>query len=587
MTYKIQGILMNLKTGMISTPQTPGIRNFKWKAGLLLALLGVSSQAGAQTVRWEDYRGLSGLSTTAYIGDPSKPAFRNLNNQNPIANLRVISSDPNNAVRTGTSTNIDFINTSNPLCNVNLSGTSEACRYQAMGKVIYALVQFPQAGAYTMSVAHDDNVEVNLSSDYANTNYRSASYDIPVGAVSEWTNSENDYSDLGTFTAANANSCALIRVYWSNQNGVTFNRLRWRLPNSTVQVVPAENFRDPSSAASAQGCQGSITGNGAAITLNKIVGSQRIDASDQFTVGIASSANGTAIRQDSTNGAGTGQQASTGALLATTGTTYYLRDAMASGSASVLGSYISTISCTRNDVPFNPGGASPVWTVVPAANDKIVCSITNTARPRLRIHKVSLGGTGSFNFTGSNGIPAQTLATTTANVAVAGVASVLTAAGVATSVTEATPPGKFVLESISCTGLGSGGTAAVNLASRSVTLDAAATALGSAIDCTFTNRRKMANLSITKSNGVSQVIRGKPFDYSIVVSNAGPDATEARLQDADMSANLSCSSVQCASTSGGAQCPDGLTPGGLQTGTVLPAMPPGGSLTFTLTCVAN
>jgi hypothetical protein len=45
----------------------------------------------------------------------------------------------------------------------------------------------------------------------------------------------------------------------------------------------------------------------------------------------------------------------------------------------------------------------------------------------------------------------------------------------------------YTLASISCTGLGSGGTQTNDLLTRTVTLDAAATAAGAAIACTFTN----------------------------------------------------------------------------------------------------
>jgi hypothetical protein len=64
---------------------------------------------------------------------------------------------------------------------------------------------------------------------------------------------------------------------------------------------------------------------------------------------------------------------------------------------------------------------------------------------------------------------------------------VLGAAGAVTTITAALPPAGYALDSVSCTGLGAGGTQSVNTATRTVTLDAAATAAGSAIVCTFTN----------------------------------------------------------------------------------------------------
>lgn len=107
--------------------------------------------------------------------------------------------------------------------------------------------------------------------------------------------------------------------------------------------------------------------------------------------------------------------------------------------------------------------------------------------PTLAVTKVSNGGVGSFSFTGSNGFTGQTITTTSPGVGVTGATQTLTAAGVVTTITESAPPAGFSLTSITCSGLGAGGTATANIATRTVTLDAAATATGSAIACTFTN----------------------------------------------------------------------------------------------------
>ncbi|SCX73162.1 hypothetical protein [Variovorax sp. EL159] len=105
----------------------------------------------------------------------------------------------------------------------------------------------------------------------------------------------------------------------------------------------------------------------------------------------------------------------------------------------------------------------------------------------LTISKVSLNNTGAFGFTGSNGVATQTLTTVTAGTAVTGTTQTLTASGVATTITESVPPANYALTGVSCTGLGAGGTATPDLPNRKVTLDAAATAAGSNIACTFTN----------------------------------------------------------------------------------------------------
>lgn len=101
--------------------------------------------------------------------------------------------------------------------------------------------------------------------------------------------------------------------------------------------------------------------------------------------------------------------------------------------------------------------------------------------------KVSNGAIGSFTFSGTNGFAAQTITTASSGAGVSGFTQQLTAAGVVTTLTEGVPPAGFALTSITCSGLGAGGTATSNIALRTVTLDALATSAGSSISCTFTN----------------------------------------------------------------------------------------------------
>ncbi len=116
----------------------------------------------------------------------------------------------------------------------------------------------------------------------------------------------------------------------------------------------------------------------------------------------------------------------------------------------------------------------------------------------LTLTKVSNGGVGAFTFTGTNGWSSQTITTTSPGVGVSGATQTLAASAVATTITEALPAG-YILSGASCTGMGAGGTA--TLSGNSLTLNAAATAAGSNISCTFTNVR-LPTLTLTKvSNG--------------------------------------------------------------------------------------
>ncbi len=540
---------------------------------LLLALL-TALPAAAQTVRWEDYRGIansSGLANVTYTGPASAPTFNHT--LAGVTALRALSSNPANAVRTGNAVNIDFRNVldDSGLCdNRTAAGrNTAACSNHAMGKVIYSLIRFPNAGTYTLGVAHDDAVEVNLSSSYTNTNYRAATYDVPVGALTSYTDGETTYRTVGSFNAATANSCALIRVYWVNAGGQNFNRLRWQHPainGGTPEIIPAAQFRDPAAAASSAGCQGSVVFPVPSIMINKVVAG-RIAAADQFTVSILQGT--TAIRSASTTGSGTGLQASTCAAQVGTGT-HTLRDAMATGSAAAIADYSKTISCTAYvlngaDQVVTPTGSGPDWSINVAANTQYTCTITNTPRPSVTVRKISEGGIGTFAFTGSNGIAAHSITTTSAGQAVAGPPQVFASLNTATTLTEAQTAG-YSLTDVQCSGLPAGLSATVDLANRRVTLPAAAAVQGASIVCTFTNKAG-ADLSVSKTNAVTSLVSGTTTRYAVVARNAGPgDASDAVLRDVPGSGLKNCTVTTCSATNGAA-CPatlsNLLTPAGV------------------------
>ena len=116
------------------------------------------------------------------------------------------------------------------------------------------------------------------------------------------------------------------------------------------------------------------------------------------------------------------------------------------------------------------------------------CTINNVKLPTLTLRKISNGGTGDFGFTGTNGVTAQTITTSTAGGTFTGALMTLTAASTATDITETMPATFWQIQTTACTGMGTGGTA--TLAGNVLTLNAAATAAGRNIVCTFTNRRQ-------------------------------------------------------------------------------------------------
>lgn len=153
-------------------------------------------------------------------------------------------------------------------------------------------------------------------------------------------------------------------------------------------------------------------------------------------------------------------------------------------SSKVAGTIIADQSITLKTGAILSGSALALNAAVTLDTNAVtICSLM----PTVTVTKVSIGGTGAFDFTGDNGFAPQTITTAVAGTPVSGSTQTLTVAGAATTITEAVPPAGFTLASIACTGLGAGGTATPDIANRTVTLNAAATTAGAAILCTFTN----------------------------------------------------------------------------------------------------
>lgn len=238
----------------------------------IILLWAGGSRAAAQAI-WEDYQGTNEI-LGVLLQDKPGPSYDNLA-ANALANLRTISANPANATRTGSSATIDYDRNQPTLCNTtqlldgsyDVLGAGAACQADAQGRVLYALIKFPQAGLYTFGFAHDDQIDLDLSSDYANTAYRSATYDISVGNAAALTASDTTYASFaGTFRASAANACALLRLYWNNAGGRHYLRMQWTKPSAVTETVPASQLLNPGLAASASGCSGAIA-NIAALPL--------------------------------------------------------------------------------------------------------------------------------------------------------------------------------------------------------------------------------------------------------------------------------------------------------------------------------
>lgn len=211
--------------------------------------------------------------------------------------------------------------------------------------------------------------------------------------------------------------------------------------------------------------------------------------------------------------------------------------------------------------------------------------------PSLTVRKVSNGGTGTFTFTGTSGWVTQPVTTTVAGATVTSQSEGINANS-AITLTESAPVG-FTLEAISCTGLAAGGTATPTINGvngGSVLLSAAATAFGTVaaptnIVCTFTNRKLAANLNITKTNSTTTLAAGSTTTYTVVASNAGPDAAAGATFKDILSPGLNCTTVTCSSTVAN-MCPAASFPfSNLVSGVLIsPNFPSGSSATFLVTC---
>ncbi len=245
------------------------------------------------------------------------------------------------------------------------------------------------------------------------------------------------------------------------------------------------------------------------LTLTKALGSNRAGSVDQFTVSIKngattvnSAAHSTTLGSGATVTAGSG---TTGATTGVTGTTYVLGETAASGS---LANYTSTIGCSDANgqqaglpgagTAFNPATG---LSITPVNDSAISCTIVNTAKATITLAKTTVGGVGTFSFSGTNGVAATSLTTVTSGTPVASVPMTLTAVNTSTVITEAAVAGWAISATSACTGMGAGGAATVSTTARTITLNAAATAAGSNIVCTFVNQ-KLPTITITKiSNG--------------------------------------------------------------------------------------
>ncbi len=221
-----------------------------------------------------------------------------------------------------------------------------------------------------------------------------------------------------------------------------------------------------------------------------------------------------------------------------------------------------------------------------------VCTVTNTRQTRVRTAKALSPTTdpGLFNLTAATA--------TASNVGNGGAtAFAVITAGSSATFSETAGTGTSLaayVTSYQCVRADNG---AVVASGTDATLTSFVPPAQQDTTCTFTNRRRSADLRLTKTNtpGVNgevdqasdNVTSGTTVSYTVVAANNGPDAANGALLTDPAPAGMSCATATCTAI-GGASCPaqtGAALVAALQGGGVaVPSLPAGGSVTVVLSC---
>ncbi|MEO6468378.1 MAG: hypothetical protein ABIP21_04700, partial [Acidimicrobiia bacterium] len=261
------------------------------------------------------------------------------------------------------------------------------------------------------------------------------------------------------------------------------------------------------------------------LTLLKSVGGRAV-AADQFTVAITHGA----VTDASATTTGAAISATTGVVNLSNGTPYTITDAMAAGSSSAISAYVNSIACTNTrsgSTTVLPSGSGTSFSLNPAFDDEITCTITNTSKPQLTLIKsVGSRAVAADQFTVAIKNGASTVASaTTAGAAISATtgATALTS-GTTYTLTDVMAAGSSSVigqyaSSISCTNIKSG--SATLLPSGSGTSFSVSPANGDVITCTITNTAGTATLGLTKTTPSTNVVLGNVITYAFGVTNTG------------------------------------------------------------------
>jgi len=256
-----------------------------------------------------------------------------------------------------------------------------------------------------------------------------------------------------------------------------------------------------------------------------------------------------------------------------------------------LSNYATLVSCSAGVLTGTNGQIASNTLAVNAAAQgaAITCTYTNTrATQTLQVvkawtsavagHTATVTTTGGTNNSTFNAIaPATGLNGTAVNVF----------AGDVVTLPAETFGGGAVIANYNVTLVCTGGSP---LASGAVARNVTITNSVSATVCTYTNARRISDLTITKTDGVGSRQSGSSTTYTIRVTNNGPDDVTGALLSDPAATGLTVTAVVCSATPGQCTAPTTPTILQLQTGNyVLPVLANGQfyEITVTATVVAT
>ncbi|MBB5019097.1 putative repeat protein (TIGR01451 family) [Chitinivorax tropicus] len=411
--------------------------------------------------------------------------------------------------------------------------TSSACNVQ---------VDFAQSGI-TNATVHYQNGPLYAAIDSQATGINQFSWCLPPTTLRTSAISQHG---TGAFTYSGDNGFGGNQLTTASP-GTVVTGTPFTLTNSGTATTLTHTPATPGFAVTDINCTG--LGAGGTATANLAAGSVTLDAAaTQAGSAIActfthSKLPTVVLQTTSIGGAGTFPYTGTNGMAAVSNTTTQSGTPVNSGTltlnaigqattitqATPSGYKVTDIACTGlgtggTATPDLNGGKVVLDATATVSGAAIACTFTNTKVPTVTIQTISLGGTNRFAYTGTNGLADLTNATTASAVPVSSSPQMLSTIGASTTIKQ-TVPTDYRLTDISCTGMGTGGKATPDLANGSVTLDAAATAGGAAIACTFTNAQAgPPTLRVTKTGPVTMTA-GATASYQLTLTNVGGTST--------------------------------------------------------------